>query len=83
VTIRDGPAAVTGDNRRIQATDQKERVGKARQEGRSGSQKTCLKSERIASVDKGRFCNVSVEKHGNPRINILIGPGIFFALAPE
>jgi len=42
VQIRDGPAAVTGDEHRMEATGSL-RVGKARLVGRTGSQKTCLK----------------------------------------
>jgi hypothetical protein len=33
-------------------------------------------------VDKGRPV-LSVDKQGNPRINFIIGPGIFFARFPE
>jgi len=85
VEFEDGPAAVTGDERCIghclpQAN------GKAQQVGRTGSQKTCLKTENhrrkvrflmVVFVDK-RPPALFVENQGIPG-SINIGPGIFFA----
>ena len=52
--IWDGPAAVTGDDRSIKATDCNPWIGKAPPVGRTGSQKTCLYRHQPVSRGQGK-----------------------------
>lgn len=74
--IRDGPAAVTGDEFCIDATDLK-KLGRRRMRTNRESENL---SENISGYLRGQGVTITIRgKTGTPRIN-KIDPGIFFAL---